>query len=127
VNSDEKPLCSLSMYSGEGTCGKQNNVWVSDGVTQGAKSCVCLLLYCELGESTWSATTNQFCYLRVKLKFEDPQTLPDTPISYFGLPLWDTFTFLFTTLELYLLVFPIYRLIRWLLSLGDFMKDWGRY
>merc|ERR550534_1370436 len=126
VNTDEQPLCTLNMYSGEG-CGQEINVWISDGVTQGAASCVCLVLYCQLGEDTWAVTHAQYCSVRVKLTFEDPQTLAEVPISYFGLPLWDTFTFLFTTLEFYLLLFPIYRLIQWLISLGDFMQDMGRY
>jgi len=118
VNHDEQPFCTLDMYTGDGGCGKAINVWISNGVSQGVPGCVFLLLYCELSQETYALTHSQYCSVRVKLKFEDPQTLPDTPISYFGLPL-DTFTFLvFTTLELYLLAFPIYRLIRWLLSLG---------
>merc|ERR1719419_1135170 len=54
VNTDEKPLCSIDMYTGDGTCAKRNNVWISDRLTQGAQSCVCLLLYCELGKNTWA-------------------------------------------------------------------------
>jgi len=127
VNKDEQPFCTLHMSENDGSCGRATNVWISDDVTAGFQSCVCLLLYCELGQDTWALTHAQYCSLRVKLKFDDPQTLPESTISFLGLPLWDTITFFFITFEIYFLVFPIYRLARWLLSLGDFMKEWGRY
>merc|ERR550534_849832 len=125
VNSDDQPFCTLNMYTGEGGCGAATNLWISDGVTQGAASCVCVVLYCELGQNTWAVTHAQYCSLGVKLSFNDPETLPEVAIGYFGMPIWDTLTFLFTTLEFYLLGFPIYRLIKWLVSLGDFLTDWG--
>jgi len=115
------------MYTGDGGCGKGINVWISDRMTEGAQSCVCLLLYCELEQNTWAVTHGQYCSVRVKLTFNDPQSLPEVAIGYFGVPIWDTLTFLFATLEIYLLGFPIYRLIKWLIDLGDFMKEWGRY
>jgi len=124
---DEEPFCTLDMHSGEGTCATGTNVWVSDGVTEGAQSCVCVLLFCELSQDTWAATSAQVCQLSVQVSFNDPQTVPEVPVRYFGLPLWDTITCLFTAFELYLFGFPIYRLIRWLYLLGDFFKEWGRY
>jgi len=127
VDESETAFCTLNMESGDGTCGTAINVWVSDGVTQGAQSCVCVLLFCNLSEDTWGVTSAQVCQLRVQVRFNDPQTVPEVPVRYFGLPLWDTITCLFTAFELYLFGFPIYRLIRWLYLLGDFFKEWGRY